>query len=319
MERRRLSLCRPNSISGAYLASLTKVWNFTLRCPYCQCVRLNRVTLHFSTNYEDFRNTESEDSIAVYFPETNKPDDRRTFLALFDGHNGRAMSDFLCDHLLGYVANALSRLPQQYHNDNVMFDLDRQDDDLDSEDIIATTIKQCFKDVDDAMLDVADVLASPSKTNAVRTLRHAYSGSCALMSVYDVDTKLLRVALTGDSRAVLGRKIVRSGSESQLSSDTTKTYYTVHPLSFDQNAYNPSEVTRLQAEHPGEKVVENGRIMGWGISRAFGNGQMKWSLDIQKQLYEKYLGRTVRSYMKTPPYLTGEWSILLLFRVFFSL
>lgn len=280
---------------------------------------MNRVTLHFSTNYEDFRNTESEDSIAVYFPETNKPDDRRTFLALFDGHNGRAMSDFLCDHLLGYVANALSRLPQQYHNDNVMFDLDRQDDDLDSEDIIATTIKQCFKDVDDAMLDVADVLASPSKTNAVRTLRHAYSGSCALMSVYDVDTKLLRVALTGDSRAVLGRKIVRSGSESQLSSDTTKTYYTVHPLSFDQNAYNPSEVTRLQAEHPGEKVVENGRIMGWGISRAFGNGQMKWSLDIQKQLYEKYLGRTVRSYMKTPPYLTGEWSILLLFRVFFSL
>lgn len=238
----------------------------------------------------------------MYFPESNEPDDRRTFLALFDGHNGPAMSDFLCDNLLEYVANALSKLPQQYDSSSEFFGSDHSQLQDDSEDLISSTIKQAFKQVDDAMLDVTDVLASPSKTNAIRTLRHADSGSCALMSVYDIDTKLLRVALTGDSRAVLGRKVV---SESKSSENPSTTYYSVHSLSSDQNGYNPSEVARIEAEHPGENIIKDGRVIGWGISRAFGNGPYKWSLDIQKQLYERYLGRSVRSNVKTPPYLTG--------------
>lgn len=245
---------------------------------------------------------ESEDSIAVYFPQSNDSDDRRTFLALFDGHNGPAMGDFLCDHLVSYVADALSKLPAQYHDDfhSAHHDHDHPLDD----DLISSTIKQCFIEVDDAMLDVTDVLASPSKANAIRSLRHAYSGSCALMSIYDIDSRVLRVALTGDSRAILGRKVVRPGSNSD---DTSRTTYTVHPLSYDQNGYNPSEVARLKAEHPGENIIKDGRVLGWGISRAFGNGPTKWSLDIQKQLHERYLGRGIRENVKTPPYLTGMY------------
>ncbi|KAJ3915618.1 phosphatase 2C-like domain-containing protein [Lentinula edodes] len=222
-------------------------------------------------------------------------------MALFDGHNGPAMSDFLCDHLVEYVASAISKLPQQYelsgylemHNSN-----ESNSSAIPADDVISDTIKHAFKEVDDAMIDVSDVLSSTSKTNAIRTLRHAHSGSCALMSIYDTDTQILRVALTGDSRAVLGRKV--------LSKDGKTNGYQVHVLSQDQNAHNPKEIVRLETEHPGEEVVKNGRVMGWGMARAFGDAAYKWSVDIQEKLYEKYLGDRVRSNMKTPPYLTAE-------------
>ena len=41
---------------------------------------------------------------------------------------------------------------------------------------------------------------------AMSQLGPAYSGSCALVSYYQSDSQLLKVACTGDSRAVLGRR-----------------------------------------------------------------------------------------------------------------
>ncbi|KIK51748.1 hypothetical protein GYMLUDRAFT_208435 [Collybiopsis luxurians FD-317 M1] len=255
-------------------------------------------------------NPESEDSIAVYFTEDPKTDyDSRSYLALFDGHNGISMSYFLSQHLITHVANALSKLPQQFDMSGI-FDDGYDHDHHDSasslsgpqHDLISDTIKQAFKDIDDAMIDVTEVLSSPSKTNAIRTLRHAHSGSCALLSIYEPETRTLRVALTGDSRAVLGRKVQEGGGEGTEKREV----YEVLVLSQDQNAHNPSEVARLEAEHPGEQVVKDGRVMGWGMARAFGDAAYKWSLDIQKQLYERYLGDPIRSNMKTPPYLTAE-------------
>ncbi|KAJ3769555.1 phosphatase 2C-like domain-containing protein [Lentinula raphanica] len=270
-------------------------------------------------------NPESEDSIAVYFPDSSdSPDDRRSYLALFDGHNGPAMSDILCDNLIEYVARALSELPSQYEDtsdisgfidlhdsysdnapsNNITPSISTTHSSNPADDIITDTIKQAFKEFDDALIDPTEVLSSPneSKTNAVRSLRYAYSGSCALMSIYDLDTKVLRVALTGDSRAVLGRKIhTLNGSDNGM---TVK--YEVQILSHDQNAHNPHEVRRLENEHPGEEVVKNGRVMGWGMARAFGDAAYKWSIEVQEKLYEKYLGDRVRENMKTPPYLTAE-------------
>ncbi|KAF9060245.1 phosphatase 2C-like domain-containing protein [Rhodocollybia butyracea] len=270
-------------------------------------------------------NMPSEDSITVYFPDNpDHEDDRRSYIALLDGHNGPAMSDFLCDHLVEYVAYALSQLPQQYEPTG-FFDHDdahtpaasssSPSAPIPDQTFVNDTIKQAFKDIDDAMIDVSDVLSSPSnsnsKTNAVRSLRYAHTGSCALLSIYESDTKLLRVALTGDSRAVLGRKVRSDPKDSNNSnnygnSDSNGYTYQVHVLSADQNGYNAKEVERLAREHPGEKVVEKGRVMGWGMARAFGDAAYKWSVDVQRQLHERYLGDRVRENMKTPPYLTAE-------------
>ena len=50
------------------------------------------------------------------------------------------------------------------------------------------------------------VTGSTFLNEAMFRLAPAYSGSCALVSYYHSESQLLKVACTGDSRAVLGRR-----------------------------------------------------------------------------------------------------------------
>lgn len=134
-----------------------------------------------------------------------------------------------------------------------------------------------------------------SKRAAVELLAPALSGSCALLSFYDSSSKLLRVACTGDSRAVLGRR----GPNGK---------WTATALSEDQTGGTPSEMARLRAEHPGEEyVVRNGRILG-GLepSRAFGDSIYKWSKEVQEQMKRNFFGRSPPALLRSPPYVTAE-------------
>lgn len=142
---------------------------------------------------------------------------------------------------------------------------------------------------------VEKVFKASSKNVAAELLQPALSGSCALLSFYDSRTNMLRIACTGDSRAVLGRR-----------SDSGKWMATA--LSEDQTGGNPNEAARLRKEHPGEdRVVHNGRVLG-GLepTRAFGDAVYKWSRDTAMKLREKFFGRTPSPLMKTPPYVTAE-------------
>lgn len=142
---------------------------------------------------------------------------------------------------------------------------------------------------------VKKVKKAQSKIAAAELLAPALSGSCALLSFYDSRSKLLRVACTGDSRAVLGRR----GANGK---------WTATPLSEDQTGGTTSEAERLRREHPGEpNVVRNGRILG-GLepSRAFGDASYKWSLETAQELKKSYFARTPSSLLKTPPYVTAE-------------
>lgn len=138
-------------------------------------------------------------------------------------------------------------------------------------------------------------MKSNSKLAAAELLAPALSGSCALLSFYDSRSKLLRVACTGDSRAVLGRR----GPAGK---------WTATALSEDQTGGTPFEMARLRAEHPGEEyVVHHGRILG-GLepSRAFGDSTYKWSKDVQDRIKKSFFGRTAPGLLKTPPYVTAE-------------
>lgn len=86
---------------------------------------------------------------------------------------------------------------------------------------------------------------------AISLLAPGYAGSCALLSIYDSSTKLLRVACVGNSRAVLGRRNLNG------------TYSTI-ALSVDQTAKgNEEEIKRIHAEHPREpNVIKEGRLLG---------------------------------------------------------
>ncbi len=137
---------------------------------------------------------------------------------------------------------------------------------------------------------------------AVRNLAGAHSGSCAIIGLYNTVDRSLRVALTGDSRAVFGRRVQTTAA------DGTQVYkYAAHALSADQNAKNAEEAARLSAEHPDEpELLKDNRVVGWGCARAFGDGSMKWSRAVQARLHTEVLGDRPRAACKTPPYFTAE-------------
>ena len=130
---------------------------------------------------------------------------------------------------------------------------------------------------------------------AAKTLAPALSGSCALLSFFDSKTDTMKVACTGDSRAILGRK-------------TASGKWTALPLSIDQTGSNPEEAARVRREHPGEPgVIHAGRVLG-GLepSRAFGDAIYKWSPDVQRRLRSNFFTRNPHRSLQTPPYVTAE-------------
>lgn len=162
---------------------------------------------------------------------------------------------------------------------------------------VDAAIKQGFLRLDHDIVhaSVDKVLKSNSRRVAAELLAPALSGSCALLTFYDSQSKNLKVACSGDSRAVLGRR----GPSGK---------WIAMPLSEDQTGGTPSEVKRLRQEHPGEPdVVRNGRILGQlEPSRSFGDAFYKWSRETQEKIKRQFFGRTPHKLLQTPPYVTAE-------------
>ncbi|KAK7723997.1 [Pyruvate dehydrogenase [acetyl-transferring]]-phosphatase 1, mitochondrial [Diaporthe eres] len=209
------------------------------------------------------------------------------FWGVFDGHSGYSgwtTSAKLRQDLIRYVARELNETYKAGGNSP-------------TSEAVDIAMKKGFTRLDDEIVhhSVQEVLKSNSRSVAAELLAPALSGSCALLSFYDSQSNLLRVACTGDSRAVLGRR-----------SDNGK--WTATPLSVDQTGGNPDEANRLRKQHPGEEhVVRNGRILG-GLepSRAFGDASYKWSKEIAEKLRQSFFGRSQSPLLKTPPYVTAE-------------
>ena len=253
---------------------------------------------------------------------------------IYDGHNGNNMSSFLADTLTYTVLAELAHLYSQHVAASKPEHVDIEDrfsfvvkdapdgdqqievretepgvvkglyagvpDPSPSDEEIEHSIKKAFLSLDSLIVrDMTENILNEriSKEEGVRLLSVANAGSCALLGIYNNVERTLKVAVTGDSRAVLGRRV--SVKEDSYA-------YETHALSADQNAHNPDEVERLRAAHPGEKVVENGRVLGWAMSRAFGDATYKWSREVQQRLHEEYLGDSPRSNCLTPPYFTAE-------------
>ena len=211
------------------------------------------------------------------------------FWGVFDGHSGWTTSAKLRQVLISYVARELNSTYKSALTDPALT--------IPTPQSIETAIKRGFMRLDNDIVNTSVQRAMSNKTKLASTelLAPALSGACALLSFYDSSSKLLRVACTGDSRAVLGRK----GSSGK---------WTATPLSEDQTGGTPSEMARLRAEHPGEKdVVLNGRILG-GLepSRAFGDASYKWTRELQEQIKKRFFARSPAPRLKSPPYVTAE-------------
>lgn len=162
---------------------------------------------------------------------------------------------------------------------------------------IDAAIKRGFLRLDNEIVheSVEKVIKANSKRVGAELLAPALSGSCALLSFYDTQSEMLKVACTGDSRAVLGRR----GKHGK---------WTATALSVDQTGSNEEEAARLRREHPGEQfVVHNGRVFG-GLepTRAFGDSSYKWTRETQDRIKGSFFGRTPSKHLQTPPYVTAE-------------
>lgn len=205
------------------------------------------------------------------------------YWSIMDGHAGRHTAFLLQWTLIPSVSSALVALPS--HSSPL---------DIDS------TIKNTFLRVDKQIMDSARTAANwfpAANAAAIAALTPAFSGSCALLAAFDPANSTLRVACTGDSRAVLGRW------------DPSTQSYTAVPLSEDQTGFNDKEVARLAAAHPDEPDIidpKSGRLMGIAITRAFGDHRWKWDNDFIRTVQAKFWGSAPRPLSKTPPYMTAE-------------
>ncbi|KAF3938509.1 hypothetical protein ABW19_dt0206499 [Dactylella cylindrospora] len=201
-----------------------------------------------------------------------------SFFAVYDGHYGFATSRYLKDVLITAVYLDLAGL----YNSR---------DDVPPEEIVKETISNTFIRLDNELI-------SRLESEDEELFDIAMQGSCALLSFYDAKNNRLFTACTGDSRAVLGKRV-----------GSANTRWLAKPLSVDQSfASNPEEVRRVEKEHPGENIIMQSRLMGdLAVSRAFGNARFKSAEvadDIGQQL-QRIRSNTVYE-MSSPPYVTAE-------------
>lgn len=157
-------------------------------------------------------------------------------------------------------------------------------------------LKKAFLGLDDDIMSVATQAVQGARflNDAISEVGAAYSGSCALVAYFNEESKELKIACTGDSRAVLGRRNEQGEWEAI-------------PLSIDQTGHNEDEIQRLQKEHPNEPdMIKKGRLLGLAVTRAFGDARWKWPREVQEQAKERFFGPDVREGLKSPPYLTAE-------------
>lgn len=165
-----------------------------------------------------------------------------------------------------------------------------------SNDAIDKAIKDVFLTLDDEFVNKAaeKALQSSSRGESAVTLSQAFAGAVAMLAFYDQAERTLKVALTGDLRAVRGRR---------LADGTWRT----DVLTIEQDGNNEDEAARIRKEHPGEPdVVKDGRVLGWQPTRMFGDATLKWSVETTKQIWKKHFGQRPREVVKTPPYVTAE-------------
>lgn len=211
------------------------------------------------------------------------------FFGIFDGHSGSFTSKKLSTDLVQYVAEKLGQIYSE--NSNI----------LSSSKQIDNAIERAFIQLDNDIIysSLRKLFQEPTKENMVGSLP-AISGSCALLCAFNSHDSTVKVAVTGDSRALL----------CGLDDDNN---WTVKSLSTDQTGDNPKEVDRICSEHPGEpNAIRNGRILGsLQPSRAFGDYRYKVKDIDGKSLSELpdhvkiYFRSKPRDFL-TPPYVTAK-------------
>ncbi|KAI0165820.1 phosphatase 2C-like domain-containing protein [Xylariaceae sp. FL1272] len=230
-------------------------------------------------------NSPCEDSLlhGTFDAPLSKTSEKWLAWAVFDGHCGWQLSSLLTTQLMPFVRKSL---------------LEAKTDD---DEAVHSALKTAFTTLDDAIVKSATSIAESDLPFAekARRLEPAYAGACALLTLYDPASRKLRVASTGDCRAVLGKK-------------TADGKWEATDLSEDCTGATPSEAARIKAQFPDEPdIVQGGRVWGLQPSRTLGDGMWKWTSELKKNLRHHFNGPSLPSSVryknyKDGPYVTAE-------------
>ncbi|KAI0554181.1 phosphatase 2C-like domain-containing protein [Xylaria curta] len=208
--------------------------------------------------------------------------------AVFDGHCGWQLSNLLKTQLMPFVRRSLAEAKSADGSEV-------------SEEAVQQALTKSFTTLDDVLVKSATAIIESDLPFAekARHLEPAYAGACALLTLFDPQSRKLHVASTGDCRAVLGQKTADGKWEATA-------------LSVDCTGATPSEMERIKAQFPDEPdVVQGGRVWGLQPSRTFGDGMWKWTAELKKNLRYHFNGLSLPSQTryknyKDGPYVTAE-------------
>lgn len=234
---------------------------------------------------------------------------RGTMFGIFDGHGGHACAQAVSERLFYYMAvslmshKTLEQMEEAMENmkpllpilqwlkhpgDSIYKDITsvhldhlrvywQELLDLHMETGLSTeeALMYSFQRLDsDISLEIQAPLEDEVTKNL--SLQVAFSGATACMA--HVDGVHLHIANAGDCRAILGVQ-GDNGAWSCL------------PLTCDHNAWNEAELSRLKREHPESEdrtLIIDDRLLGVLLPcRAFGDVQLKWSKELQRNVLER--------------------------------
>ncbi|KAI0895260.1 putative pyruvate dehydrogenase [Annulohypoxylon nitens] len=203
---------------------------------------------------------------------------------IFDGHLGYETADLLEKQLLPIVRQNLRKVEAEAKKKDT------------KEFAVYAAVTEAFRSFDASLMHSIKGICESSEPlqDKLKKMIPAYSGSSALLSLYDPSRRVLHVSYAGDSRAVYAEQ-QRSGK--WLSVD----------LAIEHTALNPKEVERITEAHPGEENViqKDGTLMGLEMTRGFGLARWKLPAAVHGDMEQKLLAPVYDEEFdfKTPPYV----------------
>ncbi|KAJ5333098.1 uncharacterized protein N7506_006881 [Penicillium brevicompactum] len=167
-----------------------------------------------------------------------KEGEKWLYWGVFDGHSGWATAKVLSSIIARRVARHLGTLT---------------DESIRDVESVMSAFESAFLELDDEITsDGIDAMSDDiPHAEAMCRIAPTSSGSCASLVFLDPVSSMLYAACSGDSRVVMGQ------------SNKPGAGWTAVALSKDQTGSNPDEVSRINAEHPGETPIKGGCVLGY--------------------------------------------------------
>lgn len=236
-----------------------------------------------------------------------------SFFSMFEGYNGNRAAQFARTYLVDALIGSLNVLYDKY----IPYSPEHVDNGADGSLVpgspppeeVNQVVGDTFVRLDEDLVyyPLQGFFEHPSKRAAASTFEAARAGTSACLTFYEAETRTLRVASVGNTKAVLGRKAGRRGAHVRRGG-RTEDLYQAQALTTPTDITSSEELERLQTTSPYSTAELERMFARKRPTRSFGDAALKWSLDVQKRMHDEYLGDAPHPYLlASHPSLTSSY------------